>query len=324
MKRKFCQATLFMLFSFVMLSFIFSRVHAMGFSISSVDDFFPEEKYPVYTLKVPHERGQEIFNIQRFLQQQGLYAGSIDGIYGSLTAQGVAEFRQQQGLSPLGVVDSHFYQAMSQVYEEKMLYPAREVGEVEGEIFLVISVTERTLYAIEDNVILARFPVGVGKPATPSPLGEWRIINKGSKRQAAFGSRWMGLNVPWGVYGIHGTNNPFSIGGAMSGGCIRMFNRDVIKLFQMVEVGAKVFIIHDPFGVVGRGLYSLHMGSTGSLVYAVQRRLRQLEYYTEKADGVFGWHTYEAVKKFQEENGLEPTGRIDYSMYEKLGIFPFE
>ena len=42
-----------------------------------------------------------------------------------------------------------------------------------------------------------------------------------------FGTRWLGLNVPWGIYGIHGTNQPWSIGTQASAGCIRMFNRHV-------------------------------------------------------------------------------------------------
>jgi lipoprotein-anchoring transpeptidase ErfK/SrfK len=51
----------------------------------------------------------------------------------------------------------------------------------------------------------------------------------------------MGLNSP-GV-GIHGTNNPSSIGGPVSHGCIRMFNKDVIELSKLVPVGTQVTIV---------------------------------------------------------------------------------
>ena len=44
-----------------------------------------------------------------------------------------------------------------------------------------------------------------------------------------FGTRWMGLSKPH--YGIHGTNNPSSIGKAVSLGCIRMYNRDIEIIF---------------------------------------------------------------------------------------------
>ncbi len=39
--------------------------------------------------------------------------------------------------------------------------------------------------------------------------------------------RWIGLNVPWGVSGIHGTNMPGTIGSEASHGCIRMLDKDV-------------------------------------------------------------------------------------------------
>jgi spore coat assembly protein SafA len=53
----------------------------------------------------------------------------------------------------------------------------------------------------------------------------------------------MGLSVPGGNYGIHGTNNPPSIGGYVSNGCIRMYNHDVEELFPRVSIGTPVEII---------------------------------------------------------------------------------
>ncbi|HYF81796.1 MAG TPA: L,D-transpeptidase [Clostridia bacterium] len=50
----------------------------------------------------------------------------------------------------------------------------------------------------------------------------------------------MGLTAP--SYGIHGTNNPASIGTAASNGCVRMFNKDVEDLFNNVGVGTVVRI----------------------------------------------------------------------------------
>jgi len=56
------------------------------------------------------------------------------------------------------------------------------------------------------------------------------------------GSRWLGLSIPGGRYGIHGTNNPASIGGYVSNGCIRMHNRDIEEIFPRVEIGTPVEI----------------------------------------------------------------------------------
>lgn len=51
----------------------------------------------------------------------------------------------------------------------------------------------------------------------------------------------MGLSKPH--YGIHGTNKPSSIGKAVSNGCIRMYNKDVIELFNIVPIGTVVKIV---------------------------------------------------------------------------------
>ena len=83
--------------------------------------------------------------------------------------------------------------------------------------------------------------MAVGKGSTPTPKGTFRIINKQLNPGGPYGARWMGLNSP-GV-GIHGTNNPSSIGGPVSHGCIRMFNRDVIELSRLVPIGTRVTIV---------------------------------------------------------------------------------
>ncbi|MGB9802898.1 LysM peptidoglycan-binding domain-containing protein, partial [Desulfofundulus sp.] len=57
------------------------------------------------------------------------------------------------------------------------------------------------------------------------------------------GTRWMGLDIPGGNYGIHGTNNPDSIGKAVSNGCIRMYNHHIEELFPHVPLGTPVRIV---------------------------------------------------------------------------------
>ena len=53
----------------------------------------------------------------------------------------------------------------------------------------------------------------------------------------------MGLNVPWGQFGIHGTLDPYSLGWASSHGCIRMNNDEVAELYSIIPIGTKVTII---------------------------------------------------------------------------------
>lgn len=106
-----------------------------------------------------------------------------------------------------------------------------------------IDLLRRQLSHFQGSLLVGTYPIAIGKPATPSPLGEWSIINKKTLNyESVFGTRWMGLNNPG--YGIHGNNNPSSIGQAVSNGCIRMYNQDVEQLFSMVHIGTQV-IIHN-------------------------------------------------------------------------------
>jgi lipoprotein-anchoring transpeptidase ErfK/SrfK len=58
-----------------------------------------------------------------------------------------------------------------------------------------------------------------------------------------FGARWLGLNEPYGDYGIHGTSAPGLIGIDVSNGCVRMYNKDVIELSNIVPIGTIVRIM---------------------------------------------------------------------------------
>ncbi len=93
------------------------------------------------------------------------------------------------------------------------------------------------------NIVFKSYPVAVGKASTPTPEGTFRIVNRAINPGGPFGARWLGLNAPNGDYGIHGTNNPSSIGKDVSNGCIRMFNDQVIELSNLVSIGTVVKII---------------------------------------------------------------------------------
>lgn len=105
---------------------------------------------------------------------------------------------------------------------------------------IVIHTARRQLELYEGNRIIQNYPIAVGKGATPTPHGRFTIATKTVYPGGLFGSRWMGLSIPH--YGIHGTNNPASIGQAVSKGCIRMHNHDVENLFQRVGIGTIVII----------------------------------------------------------------------------------
>lgn len=126
--------------------------------------------------------------------------------------------------------------------QDKAARPARRV---------VVSLADRKLAVLEADRILKIFPTAVGASASPSPVGIYKIINSipdptwyykgkvvGPGKGNPLGTRWLGLSVQG--YGIHGTNNPGSIGKNASHGCVRMRNHDVEELFGMVGVGDQV------------------------------------------------------------------------------------
>ena len=118
---------------------------------------------------------------------------------------------------------------------------------------ILVSIHDRKLAVIEQGKAIHTFPVSVGASRSPSPAGEFRIVHRISNptyyhpgvvippgSDNPIGPRWIGLNKSG--YGIHGTNQPESIGHAASHGCIRLRNRDIKQLFEMVRVGDVVEI----------------------------------------------------------------------------------
>ncbi len=108
---------------------------------------------------------------------------------------------------------------------------------------ITIDTKKHTLTLYKNNIIHKIYPVAVGKPSSPTPKGTFKIINRAINPGGPFGVRWLGLNAPYGDYGIHGTNNPSSIGKEVSNGCIRMYNNQVLELSNLVTIGTIVTII---------------------------------------------------------------------------------
>jgi L,D-transpeptidase ErfK/SrfK len=125
----------------------------------------------------------------------------------------------------------------------------------------------------------------------------------------------MRLSVPWGGYGIHGTDQPESIGNAASHGCVRMLNEDVIELYDIVPLGTEVRITGITF--TGRTLY---LGvQPGEDVRSVQEILQELGYYGGPIDAVYSEEVRDAVLEFQKDYGLTPDGVVGPNTYQALG-----
>jgi lipoprotein-anchoring transpeptidase ErfK/SrfK len=131
--------------------------------------------------------------------------------------------------------------------QDKATRPARRI---------VVSISDRKLAVMESDRVVKIFPTAVGAPASPSPVGVYKIVTSipdptwyykgkivGPGKSNPLGTRWLGLSIKG--YGIHGTNVPSSIGRNASHGCVRMRNHDVEELFGMVGVGDQVELYGD-------------------------------------------------------------------------------
>jgi lipoprotein-anchoring transpeptidase ErfK/SrfK len=135
---------------------------------------------------------------------------------------------------------------------------------------IIISTTRHTLHLVLPDGMAVRYGVGVGKEGLEwsgrAEVGrkvEWprwtptaEMISRDPVRNAKWsGGMEAGLENPLGaralylhrkgrdtLYRIHGTNDPASIGLSVSSGCIRMFNQDVIDLYNRVPVGSNVIV----------------------------------------------------------------------------------
>lgn len=275
----------------------------------------------ILKLQVPPMVGGDVREIQYQLKKLGYYKGLINGVYDKKTSDAVRFFQKAEGLISDGIVGMKTLLRMARIYEK----PATRVPlkKPQGEVSIVIFTLERKLVVMSDGKPFKSYPVAVGTFDTPTPIGLFTITQKDSWGEG-FGSRWMRLSVPWGIYGIHGTNKPWSIGGFESHGCIRMLNQHVEQVYEWVDTGTKVYIIGGVDGPFTFGLKPLTEGSKGSDVMEVQKRLTGYGYYNGKIDGIYGWDMKKAVRDFQKDMGLEPSGNVDEKTYRALGITLFE
>jgi lipoprotein-anchoring transpeptidase ErfK/SrfK len=167
---------------------------------------------------------------------------------------------------PLAAIDPNRVASVDPYYRPQATPIPREVVAAPGRYSpgtIVISTQERRLYLIQSDGTAIRYGVGVGRPGF-----EWSG-SKAITRKAEWPSwtpppqmlkrrpdlpRFMpgGPDNPMGaralylgssLYRIHGSNEPETIGQAVSSGCIRMTNEDVIDLYNRVRVGSRVVVL---------------------------------------------------------------------------------
>lgn len=130
----------------------------------------------------------------------------------------------------------------------------------------------------------------------------------------------IGLNVQWGIYGIHGTNRPETIGKDASQGCIRMLIKHIEELYEMVKIGTTVSILGHVLGEPDQNPRRLAKGHVGADVMLVQNRLKAAGYYDGPVNGKFGELTDLAMREFQRAKGLQVDGVVGWFDYIELGL----
>ena len=184
-----------------------------------------------------------------------LFSGGRGGRYEQAPAYAQPGYDMGPGMveSPQGTV------AMDPRYvKQEVQYDGKEAAGT-----IIISTRDRFLYLVQGGGSAIRYGIGVGRPGFTwsgvhhvSSKREWpdwvpppemlrrrpdlpRHMRGGPENPLGARALYLGSTI----YRIHGSNEPWTIGTAVSSGCIRMRNEDVVDLYERVKVGTKVVVI---------------------------------------------------------------------------------
>lgn len=185
---------------------------------------------------------------------------------------------------------------------------------------ILIDVNDKRLYLLKNGVLFKSYRCAVGAKDSPSPLGGFTIVRK-SRWGEGFGGSWMGINCPWGNYGIHGTRRPDTIGTAASHGCFRMYSSECDELYRIVPVGTPVVVTGGSYGPFGNGYRTIQPGMYGADVQTVQNRLAELGFYKGSCNGRYDAAGFRgAIHRFQKAYGLIVSDSLTRKAAEKMGF----
>lgn len=163
----------------------------------------------------------------------------------------------------------------------KITIPRQWVLPNRAQADIVINLPELRLYRYLKNqgsTLVQTYPVGIGSTDHPSPVGKFSVGEKRTNPhwylpkslqakynglqvmapgpQNPLGEYWIGLGNS--SYGLHGTNNPWSVGRLATNGCIRLYPEHIKPLFERAKHGDQVQLIYEPvkLGVVAGSIYA--------------------------------------------------------------------
>jgi L,D-transpeptidase ErfK/SrfK len=226
---------------------------------------------------------------------------------------------------------------------------------------LVVNLPELLVYQFHLGVYQRRYAIAVGKKTWQTPTGFYKIVNKeenptwtvpDSIQEEMEDMGWKvlekvppGPNNPLGKYwigtsgenlGFHATNRPWSVGHAVSHGCMRMLPSEIAQLYPQISVGAPVKIIYQPVKMALTRQGHIYLEAHPNIY---DEKINYLEYVKKLAnsyqlDSRMDWQKVDTILKIKE--GLardvtkEPTpGKSvadppDYRKPKKLGLFPLQ
>lgn len=175
---------------------------------------------------------------------------------------------------------------------------------------ITINIPTKTIF-LESKDLKKLYPIAVGKILSNTPLGYYRVISKlinptwyppwGGKPVLPgpynpLGYRWIGF---YSDYGIHGNNAPASIGTLASAGCVRMYEKDVEELFDVVKYGDAVNVVYQTY-------FIRYSPSSGKALFVYP------DVYNK------GINTKSAITKLLEQNAINITKEKFDKLYKKI------
>jgi len=225
--------------------------------------------------KIYQTKGQELEAVANFQSVVDKYPKSVFGsdaegrlglaTVGRYIQKNLKPYKVQKG-DNLVIIANKFHitpELITRLSDLKSnaLNVGQNINVIDGSNFnVLINLTECKLYLKSVDNIIRRYSVCVGKKETSTPTGSYNVTDKavdptwfstadtgakgevpGGDPRNELGSRWIGFKPS---YGVHGTIFPESIGKAESHGCVRMNNKDVEELYDIVAVGMPIKIIN--------------------------------------------------------------------------------
>ena len=138
--------------------------------------------------------------------------------------------------------------------------PSEEIAPeaIVDNVRLVIKLRDRRVYVYQNDTVKTSYPIAVGKQGWETPVGTYKVMDM--RRNPAWEHPWNGSVIPPGpdnplgarwiafwtdgrnFIGFHGTPNEKLVGQAVSHGCIRMRNKDILALYTQVKIGTPVVV----------------------------------------------------------------------------------